>query len=291
MHRFIWFAALCLGWLTACNPPVRTIPSRVKSGLDSVSYTGIVEQGASVDLSQARFLAKVKVGDLGVTLDCTYPDALANAMREARAIGGNLLVITWHTRNQSKSLCHRVRGDIYRVESLEGREAQIRWHADRPLLPGDLRGKPVAMPGFSFPPLQVSISCRVGGDFYQEALVRTETVFQADSTFLPVNAQQRNFALRRAQLHFDLAELHARRLKARIDSLGADLPAITGQYRQMTAEQQERLSEQRRQLDTALAGGDTALEQWEREVRAELDRLAPYFGEWRIELRKKKRKG
>ncbi|MBK6930443.1 MAG: hypothetical protein IPH12_06070 [Saprospirales bacterium] len=290
MYRLILIAGFALALLQACDPPIRLIPSRVKTGLDSVEYTGVVEAATALDLRSARFLAKVKVGDLGATLDCRYPDIVAHATGRARPIGGNLLVITEHKQNTVKSNCHRIKGDIYHVPNLEGMETQIVWHPARPLLPGDLRGKPPAVAAGEWPPLYATISCWLAGDFYKSALIRTETLFYADSTFMPADLGKKSLALRRAQLHFDLAELHARRLKAALAAPGPDLPALSRQHRELTARHQGMLRQQAGALDAELSGAnpDTVLERWENQVKTEMADLKSWFGETAVDLRRKK---
>ncbi len=291
MHRLFILFPVLLWLLSSCNPPVRLSPKKVRTGLDSVEYAGVVERAIDVDLRPARFLAKVKVGDLGMSLDCAYPDVLGYALNKSRAIGGNLLVLTAHKRNQVKSNCHTIRGEIYQISSLEGVEKQIRWHPKRPLMPGDLRGsRPAQSSADKLPPLHCTISCRVGGDYFKEAIIRTETLFWADSTYRPADTALTDFARRRAQVHFNLAELHARRLKAALVSLGPDLPALTGQSRPMTAKQQTALREEAAAFDAALTGSapDAVLERWEKKVQADLVALEGFYGQYIVDLRKKK---
>ncbi|MCB0531704.1 MAG: hypothetical protein H6574_17980 [Lewinellaceae bacterium] len=294
MFRLILFAGVTFCLLQACNPPVRLKPANVKTGLDSTFYAGVVEDAKTVDLREARFLAKIKVGDLGVSLDCDYPDILDLATSEVRRIGGNLLVLQEHTRNKTKSNCHRIKGEIYQVASLEGLEPHINWNPARLLLPGDLRGKVPTSTGNGLPPLHTEISCRIGGDYFKEAILRTETLFWTDSTYRTGDAAFQEFLLRRAQLYFDLAELHARKLKSRLADLGADVTAITGQFREMTIQQKELLRREQQSLEDEFAKGSrkTVLERWENRVKADLTQLAGFGSDIVVDLRKqKKRRG
>ncbi|MBK8965488.1 MAG: hypothetical protein IPM36_02175 [Lewinellaceae bacterium] len=292
MFRLILFTGIVFSLLQACNPPVRLKPANVKTGLDSTFYAGVVEDAKQVDLREARYLAKVKIGDLGVSLDCKYPDVLDLATTEVRRIGGNLLVLTEHTRNKSKSNCHRIKGDIYQINSLEGLEAQIHWHPARPLLPGDLRGKEPGTIPQALPPLHTEISCRIGGDYFKEAILRTETIFFTDSTFGTSDAALQHFFLRRAQLHFDLAELHARKLKSRLADLGTDVTAITGQFREMTIQQKELLRQEQQSLEAEFASGNrnTVLERWANRVKADLTLFANFDADVVVDLRKQKKR-
>lgn len=290
MLRFFVIATCIAAYvLSSCNPPVRLRPRNVQTGLDSTLYIGIVEHPLSVDLRTARFLAKIKVGDLGVSLDCRYPDVLNHAADRARSIGGNLLVITEHKQNNVKSNCHVIRGDIYAAPQLEGMENRMWWHPARTLLPGDLRGALNQLPQAPLPPLHTEITCRLGGDFVKMAIIRTETIFYCDSTYLPPAPSQTTLALRRAQLHFDLAELHARRLKAALADLGPNLSALTRQVRDLTARQQELLRTEQAAMDAELSTetSDAILTRWDTQIKTELSALSPYAGEVLVGLRKR----
>ena len=290
MFRFLFFVAVFIAYLlSACNPPVRVRPARPNTGLDSTLYVGVVEEKLDVDLRKATYLAKIKVGDLGVTLDCRYPDVLGHATARARSLGGNLLVITEHTRNQVKSNCHRIKGEIYAIPSLEGLERRIVWHPARPLLRGDLRGDRDSLLATPLPRRSAVITCRLGGDFFKEAVIRTETFFLTDSAYLPATAA--DAALRRAQLHFDLAELHARRLKVAIAAIGPDLPALTGNYQALAARQQEQLRAEQTALDAELDANNAEemFSRWETAIRTGLSELEGYRADYSVDLRKKKK--
>lgn len=291
LRRIFPFVFLCFWLFQACEPPVGLKLTNGKTGLDSTFYAGVAEDARAIDLRKARLLAKVKVGDLGVTLDCRYHDVLGKATDRARKIGGNLLVITEHTRNTVKSNCHRIKGEVYLVPKLEGMEDRIWWHPLRQLLPGDLRGDRDSFPAAGLPPVKVEISGRLGGDFYNEAIGRTETIFYCDSTFRPADPQRAAFALRRAQVYFDLAELHARRLKEALAAIGPDLPKLTDQIRPLAARQQELLRTDLATVETEIAGknADDALARREASIKTELAGLEQYAGELVVDLRKKKK--
>ncbi|MBL7798484.1 MAG: hypothetical protein JNJ90_18455 [Saprospiraceae bacterium] len=292
MLRWIFpFVFLCFWLLQACEPPVRLKLTNGKTGLDSTFYAGVAEDARSIDLRKARLLAKVKVGDLGVTLDCRYHDVLGKATDRARKIGGNLLVITEHTRNTVKSNCHRIKGEVYLVPKLEGMEDRIWWHPLRQLFPGDLRGERDSFPAAGLPPVKVEITGRLGGDFYNEAIGRTETIFYCDSTYRPADPQRAAIALRRAQIYFDLAEWHARGLKEDLAAIGPDLPKLTDQIRPLTARRQEilRTALAEFELEFSAKNAPDALARWETRIKSELAGLEQYAGELVVDLRKKKK--
>ena len=294
MHRYLNIALaalLVLACIFGCQPISYYRSAGVEIPKDSIEYAGYVETQRVITTPGAERIAKVRVRDSGLSMDCSYPDVLNIARRKARTIGGNLLVVTEKKQYQTKSKCFRLIGDIYKVPSLEGMEAQISWHPKRPLLAGDLRA---AAPGNStgLPALSCLFTCKTKGDYFNEVILRSETLFFCDSSWLPADPAQRAFLLRRAQLHFDLAETHVRRVKAALTALGRDLPAITGQNRSLTEKQWAEFKKQAAALDAELSGPDpaAALQRWENLVRGELAATEKYFGDQIIDLHKPKRK-
>ncbi|MEQ1746448.1 MAG: hypothetical protein ABMA02_13545 [Saprospiraceae bacterium] len=295
LRTLLFFAGFALFLAQACQPPISIKHINGLTGLDSVFYAGVAEDPRTLDLREARHLARIKVGDFGVTLDCRYADALGHATRVARRMGGNLLVITEHTRNTVKSNCHRIKANVYRVPKLEGMENRIWWHPERRLLGGDLRGKRDSFPPAALPQIKTEISGRLGGDYYNEAFARTETIFYCDSTYPPATDPQREtWILRRAQAHFDLSELHARRLKAAVAELGPNLDALVKQIAPLTVRQQTLLRTEQESLEADITKSgdakDQILARWETQIARELAALGSYAGELRVDLRVKKKK-
>ncbi|MCC6458955.1 MAG: hypothetical protein IT260_00700 [Saprospiraceae bacterium] len=292
MHRYLNIALLsllALAIVPGCQPISYYRSAGVEIQKDPIDYAGYLETQRLITTPGAERIAKVRVRDSGLSMDCSYPDVLNIARRKARSIGGNLLVVTEKKQYHTKSKCFRLIGDIYKVPSLEGLEAQISWHSKRPLMPGDLRGAVQTSSGL--PSLACFFTCKTKGDFFNEVILRTETIFLSDSSWLPADATQRAFLLRRAQLHFDLAEVHVRRLKAALLALGSDLPAITGQNRPLTQKQQTEFRKQAAALDAELNSADPAavLQRWENLLHGELAATEQYFGDIIIDLHKPKR--
>lgn len=290
-YLLFWGFALFLA-LSSCEPPVRVRATDKKTTRDSVHYVGIAEVKSDIDLRKAELIGTVKVGDRGATLDCRYPDVLEYACRNAGRIGGNLLVITKHQRNEVKSNCHVIKGEIYRVVSLEGLESRMYWHPERRLAKGDLRQERSSAAADGWPPVSVLITCRLGGDFFKEVIIRTETLFFPDSAGRGESPRLNALAVRRAQVLFDAAEVHARQLKADLVAIGPDLDRLINEYRPRTEERLRQLRADQAVLDAELsanADAEAVLARWEATIRQRLIALEPFAGHQRIDLRKRKR--
>lgn len=110
------FAAIALV-AVSCSPKVRTNIN--------VNYPPQPEQSNVVVLAKkdslpvnAEKLGKIAFADAGMTSNCDLPVLIYLAKKEARKVGGNLLRITEHKTPDAFSSCHRIKADIYRIDSL-----------------------------------------------------------------------------------------------------------------------------------------------------------------------------
>lgn len=286
---FLTFSLLVL-LLSSCvlgsieNPPVRTTPRRAKTGLPPVPYAAVLSPDQAGAVAQARSLVKIKVIDRGRSRDCEYPEVLDRARNKAMSLGGNVLLVTEHRLpSQTGSSCSRIRAEVFVVPSLEGLEREIRWDKSRRLLPGDLRGKPGSA---ALPPVRCTLKYRLLGDFFTHINVRTQTLFLTDSTWRP---EAGALYLRRAQLHFDLAEISARGFKSELTALAPNLKAMTGQAKSLLQKYQAEYQRRAAEFDAAWEQtglSETVLAEWEYMVRAELTVSADHAGDVKVSLLK-----
>jgi len=292
MKNIIPLGLLLFLLLAACQPPLKTVPRHVVTGLDTVSYAAVLEQNelqnrpAGLNL---RHLAGIRIKDRGWSRDCEYPEVVERARNKAMKLGGNVMVIVEHDLpSQTGSSCSRIYAEVYAAPSLEGLESRVRWDTVRPLLPGDLRG-PARMGVSGLPPVSCVLKYRLLGDFFNEFTVRTQTYFLADSTWTPSGGASPSLYLRRAQLHFNLAELSTRRFKNELVALAPDLRAMTGQAKTRMAEAEHAWQQRAAEFDAAWQRSnysEAVLADWEAMIGRELAGLAHRSGDVTVSLLK-----
>lgn len=290
MHKYTITGFSLLLFLIACAPPVKTIPRKIQTGLDSTTYVGVVGlNDEAPNFNRARPIARIKVKDRGWSLDCLYPEVLQLAREKAMDIGGNLLLITEHRKPENdRSRCDRIEAEVYRMKDLRGMEAEIFWHPDRRLGEADLRGRG----GAAFPPVVCHIRHRLLGDFFNSIQVRTITTFLSDSTGRAA-AENNRWDLRRAQLHFDLAEIQSRLFKEKMAALAPDLSEMTKQAKPLIAAAQQAGRQQAEALDLSLRGStnpEQVLDAWEADVRRTLAGLQHLAGDQITRLKPQKKR-
>ena len=272
-----------------CKPPVKTVPRKVQTGLDTALYAAIIMPGDPVpDLRYARFLAEVKVKDRGWALDCLLPEVQRLALDKTRSIGGNLLLVTKHyIPEPDRSRCHRMEAKAYLVDSLPGMEPIVLWSPHRTLQEADLKttSNTDAIDHFT------NFQFRMLGDFYSRVIFRTLTTFEAKSAVYP-DFLDKGLALRLARVQFDLTEVYARRYKQLMSEKEVRLENYINSR---DAEHQKLIKElQAEQNQLAAEIKDTrsakeALAKWENNVADQLEALSAFRDDLVIDLNPPKR--
>ena len=113
MKKILCLIPVLLTLLTACSPKIRSaiISERPPLAYDSEVY--VIAENETLPKG-TKAIGKLKIGDSGFTLKCTYEIVLEQAKLQARENGANVVKITDHkTPNAFGSSCHRIKGDLY----------------------------------------------------------------------------------------------------------------------------------------------------------------------------------
>ncbi|MCC5931125.1 MAG: hypothetical protein JJU28_17895 [Cyclobacteriaceae bacterium] len=127
MRSLFFYSLLCLFILNACAPKISTQISSTQAPLQYDEEVVVLSADDHVPVD-AEFIGKVKISDSGLTLNCGYEVVLEKAVEATRKAGGNVLQITEHKLPNMGSSCHRIAGNIYRVQDagvLAQRQAEL----------------------------------------------------------------------------------------------------------------------------------------------------------------------
>ena len=116
MIRLLFFLPILL--LCSCNPSTSTRLSKTYPALDYREEVLVIPIAEETPPS-AEVLGTVKIGDSGFSLKCDWNTVLERARQEVRKAGGNVLKITAHKSPNLMSTCHRIWGQILRIEDPE----------------------------------------------------------------------------------------------------------------------------------------------------------------------------
>jgi hypothetical protein len=78
----------------------------------TVNVYGTTQQAPT----DAKLIGSLFIGDSGFTTKCNYAQVIEDAQNQARAMGGNIIVITKHKEPSIwGSSCHRITAEVYKT--------------------------------------------------------------------------------------------------------------------------------------------------------------------------------
>jgi len=172
------FFALLL--IAGCAPKIRTNITQKYQPLDYQEEVWLLPKD-SAGLGLAEVLGTVKVGDAGMTTNCSYTVVLEKAKEEARKSGGNAVRVIEHKTPDFMSSCHRITAEVLRINpeqiaSLKEVETEADSLIDHAILYVYRNGGPGALVGYNLS-LGDSVICRVTNKFRQKIEIRKEGAY------------------------------------------------------------------------------------------------------------------
>lgn len=150
---------------------------------------------------------------------------------------------------------------------------QILWDTDRKLVWDDFKGTADAgMPNIE---ALTASTIEVSTSYYENEVPK----FNVASFFIKSQSWTKtdsDFTLEHEQLHFDITEIHARKIRKAFDSLSRKKVTNINKYKQIHARYGKICSSYQDAYDKSVYGNDAEQEKWARKITAELNRLEKY---------------
>jgi hypothetical protein len=235
-----------------------------------------------LDITDDQFIkdeqiGRLKASDNGFSVNCTFYENKRSLIAEARKVGANLIKIVEHKYPDNWSTCHRLEAVIYRVANPKDYETRIEWSADRKLTWDDFKGKPdlenhpyalaLTNSGFGY---ESAKTWSQTGDLFVESVFNTR-----ESWVLPEG--RNDYVLRHEQIHFDISEIYARRLRKALSDANVKAKDVT-RVQQIFEEVFKEMQKRQKTYDSETYSGDKIETQknWEAIVELELAKYALY---------------
>lgn len=161
----------------------------------------------------------LKVTRTGMGYSCSY-NFIRNLLQdEANKNGANIVKIIGGKKPGDRGTCKGLKADLYRVDDLRKYENQIEWSENRRLQWEDFKGSPpvdnagkaaITYAGFGYYSTRVHI--------FSKPVIHVTNIFDCHKSWVRINQKRRPELLEHEQLHFDIAEVYARRLRKAFSS-------------------------------------------------------------------------
>ena len=163
--------------IAGCAPKIKTNISQKYQPLDYREEVWVLPKD-SAGMGLAEVLGTVKVGDAGMTTNCSYTVVLEKAKEEARKSGGNAVRVIEHKTPDFMSSCHRITAEVLRISpdqvaALKQVETEADSLIDHAILYVYRNGGAGALVSYNLS-LGDSVICRVTNKFRQKIEIRTE---------------------------------------------------------------------------------------------------------------------
>lgn len=220
-RNFFLFLSL-LGMFSACSPKVVTKSFQHYSPRQAYEGLIVFLPEDSIQFTDQEIIGEIRVGDSGISTDCSFETVVDFAKANALQLGANAIKIYQHRPpNVLWSTCHQIRAKALLLKDIRPYEKQIIWDARRKLTVADFKGDTLNRP------FQAA-TCSQFNYRYRGRLINGYVTFNVDTYFdcfcsyLKPDANSQAL-LEHEQIHFDISEIYARRFVQRI---GAEIASV-----------------------------------------------------------------
>ncbi|OIN59924.1 hypothetical protein BLX24_08750 [Arsenicibacter rosenii] len=274
MKRVVWL--FLMGSLQACAPQISTSVNKLYPPLAEHDVVVVFDENESYDSTLAERIGEVNVLEGSLSLGCSFDDVKNLARNQARILGANALKIYEHKYPNVLSTCHRIRAIALRFKDLAPYEKEISWHPDRLLqwknFKGRIREASTALAETRcsivvLPKVKAGWKIRVDPEVY--------TYFNAEFSWVRPEGKN-NLVLQHEQLHFDIAELFARKLRKAYEGKIKDMRSWNLYGEKLYWELIKEYERFQDEYDRDIYADATRQPGWTAKVRAEMAALSRY---------------
>ncbi|WP_140485982.1 hypothetical protein [Flavobacterium sp. GSA192] len=159
-------------------------------------------------------IGTIKSTDKGFSTHCSFDEIIEQYKKICRENGANIIKINEHKVPDLKSSCDRIEATIYKVPNYKIHENTIEWSKERKLTWFDFKRKPAS----DNYPFGAETSCIFTLKSNTVSLINKPKIkitnsFHCDESWVKTKNLENQSLLEHEQLHFDLSEIYARKLR------------------------------------------------------------------------------
>ncbi len=268
-----FFLVLLVGMLS-CQP--KTITNTTKTYTPIPDYEGFVvfKLNDTPHLPDAEEIGEVGIKDGSFTLRCDFESVLALAEMEARRMGANAIKIYEHKYPDAWSTCHRIKAKALKIADVRPFEKEIKWHAQRKLKREDFKASPLNRPFEAATNTSLSYGW-YGSPITGKVTVTIKSVFHCHSSYFK-NTLNPAQTLAHEQGHFDITEIHARKLTKAFQEQVKSMKDLEQQHGQIFSKIRSEWEKAQDQYDYDIYNDITKQKIWFEKIQADLDSLSAW---------------
>ncbi len=221
-------------------------------------------------------IGEIIIKDGGLTLSCDYKTIVENATEQAKRMGGNILRIYEHKEPNNITTCHGIKAKVLRIEEAWQYENEIEWNKDRRLKIRDFKGniKKLDMITIAMTASGFKLHYR-GNRMKGDAKVIAIAYFKCFESPFKITLDSIR-TLEHEQIHFDITELHARKLIQHLDIESDSFDELSNMANDVIRKIQLELSIMQKEYDKDVLEDQKNQQIWKVRIAKELVALNRY---------------
>ena len=274
MKRVAWLIVAVV-W-QGCAPRISSFVSKAYPPLAEQDVVVVFDENDTYDSTACERIGEVNVLEGSLSFGCGFEEVKDLARQQARQLGANALKIYEHRYPGVLSTCHRIKAIALRFKDLAPYEKEISWHPSRLLEWKNFKGR-IRESSTALAETRCSIVVIPKVKPGWRLKVTTEVYTYFNSEFSWVRSEGRNaMVLHHEQLHFDIAELFARRLRKIYHEQITDIRSWNLNGERLYWELIKQYEKYQDDYDRDIYADPSKQADWTTRVRYEMEQLAAF---------------
>ncbi len=259
--------------ITACDPVVEVERHEIADD-ESVEGTIVLLSDAEIKEEIGTSLGTITVREGGMSVRCAYHDVVEMAKASAQDIGANALVIKEHRGPHIWSTCHQIESEAFLLDNIEHYEDEIIWSKDRRLTIANFKASADRRPYQAV--THSSINYTAHSDAFSTDLeLDVKAIFHCDLSYFK-RSHRDSSVLAHEQIHFDITELYARKLRKRLQEECRSFKEFDRKHDKIFSQVNREWSRKQEAYDTEVYADPSKQIRWNFWITEELSKLQKY---------------
>lgn len=261
--------------LNSCSPKITPKIISKQNPISDSEYILVLNKDDYFENDGIK-IGTIKSTDKGFSTHCSFDEIIELFKKICRENGANLIKINEHKVPDLKSSCNRIDATLYKVPNYKTHENTIEWSKERKLTWFDFKRKP-ASDNISF---GAETNCILALKSNTVTLINKPKIkvtnsFYCDESWVKTKNLDNNALLEHEQMHFDLSEIYARKLRKIISESKLNTFNLIKESNRLFYEYLALNKERQILYDKETNHGTDSLEQkkWKKMIETELQQL------------------
>lgn len=262
-------------FLNSCSPKITSTIISKQDPISDNAYILVLNKDDDFENDGIK-IGTIKSTDKGFSTHCSFDEIIEQYKKICRENGANIIKINEHKVPDLKSSCDRIEATLYKVPNYKIHENTIEWSKERKLTWLDFKRKPSS----DITPFGAETNCILAlksntVSLISKPKIKVTNSFYCYESWVKTKNLKNNVLLEHEQMHFDLSEIYARKLRKIISESKFNTFNLVKETNRLFYEYFDLNKERQILYDKETKHGTDSLEQnkWKKMIETELQQL------------------